>query len=84
MRFRSVPTASGALPTCRPTRCFHCPPDNSLTLVGRRVRCTGDRRERDAVLEATDQRGPLWRGLLVIYVNGSAREVFIYMATVSA
>ena len=35
-------------------------------------------------LEATDAGGRVWRGLLVIYVNGSAREVFIYVATVQA
>lgn len=32
-------------------------------------------------LEATDTTGRTWRGVLVVYANGSAREVFIYMAT---
>jgi hypothetical protein len=32
-------------------------------------------------LEATDTTGRTWRGVLVVYVNGPAREVFIYMAT---
>lgn len=32
-------------------------------------------------LEATDERRQVWRGLLAVYVNGPAREVFIYMAT---
>jgi hypothetical protein len=31
--------------------------------------------------EATDTTGRTWRGVLVVYVNGPAREVFIYMAT---
>ena len=29
----------------------------------------------------TDAQGRVWRGLLVVYLNGSASEVFIYMAT---
>jgi hypothetical protein len=33
-------------------------------------------------LEATEPGGRVWRGLLVVYVNGSTREVFIYMAAV--
>jgi hypothetical protein len=32
-------------------------------------------------LEATDTDGRTWRGVLVVYANGPAREVFIYMAT---
>jgi hypothetical protein len=32
-------------------------------------------------LEATDTNGRTWRGVLVVYANGPAREVFIYMAT---
>jgi hypothetical protein len=32
-------------------------------------------------LEATDTNGRTWRGVLVVYVNGPARDVFIYMAT---
>ena len=32
-------------------------------------------------LEATDTTGRTWRGVLVVYANGAAREVFIYMAT---
>jgi hypothetical protein len=32
-------------------------------------------------LEATDTTGRTWRGVLVVYVNGPARDVFIYMAT---
>jgi hypothetical protein len=32
-------------------------------------------------LEASDERGRVWRGMLTVYVNGPAREVFIYMAT---
>ena len=35
-------------------------------------------------LEADDRRGHAWRGLLTVYVNGPAREVFIYMAAVLA
>jgi hypothetical protein len=33
-------------------------------------------------LEARDARGRVWRGMLTVYVNGAAREVFIYMAMV--
>ena len=32
-------------------------------------------------LEASDQRGRVWRGMLAIYENGPARDVFIYVAT---
>ena len=32
-------------------------------------------------LEATDQRRRVWRGVLAVYENGPAREVFIYVAT---
>ena len=32
-------------------------------------------------LEASDQRGRVWRGVLGVYENGPAREVFIYVAT---
>ena len=32
-------------------------------------------------LEASDERGRVWRGMLTVYANASAREVFIYMAT---
>jgi hypothetical protein len=31
--------------------------------------------------EASDQRGRVWRGMLAIYGNGPACDVFIYMAT---
>jgi len=35
-------------------------------------------------LEAADETGHTWRGLLTVYANGSSREVFIYMAKAPA
>jgi hypothetical protein len=32
-------------------------------------------------VEATDQRGRTWRGMLAIYENGPGRDVFIYLGT---